>query len=96
MGEVVQLAREETRLRGPAKCLACKREWEAIAPVGICTGLECPGCGLFKGALQGMVSVPEGHELWTCNCGCDAFRVTGLNGTFAGMMCINCGAEQNF
>lgn len=99
MGEVVKFGKDDTReptMTGPAKCVSCKHKWAAVSPIGVTTDLECPNCGAMKGIRETLVSVPDGSELWTCNCGCDAFRVAGENGKFLAMFCINCGASQDF
>lgn len=51
---------------GPARCLNCKHEWEAVAPIGVCD-MECPSCGTHQGVFKG-VSNTEFAQL-QCNCG---------------------------
>lgn len=95
MNNVLDFARhqgkpdQEEHLRGKARCLHCRREWEAVAPVGTVSGLECPECNLPKGVLVGLVGAAEGKQVWTCNCDCNVFYLTpdAIN-------CLNCGATQ--
>lgn len=71
---------------GPAKCLACKHEWVAVAPIGVDT-FECPACGCFKGLYKGVAQRPE-HLHYTCGCKAQSqyFHLTDL-----GPYCIACG-----
>lgn len=41
-------ADREPHLSGKARCLACKHEWVAVAPVGV-VWMECPACTLERG-----------------------------------------------
>ncbi len=77
----------ETYSTGKAKCLACKHEWVAVAPVGV-TWMECPECTLERGRFFAQ-HVREG-EHWQCNCGNDLFYVSP-----DGVYCPNCGEWQN-
>ncbi|WP_051261709.1 helix-turn-helix domain-containing protein [Desulfovibrio inopinatus] len=70
---------------GEAVCLNCKHEWISIAPVGT-TWLECPNCGLHKGAGKYPV-IPQ--EYWQCTCGMELFYITPK-----GAMCPQCGKMQ--
>ena len=51
---------------GGARCLNCKHEWSAVAPVGTTT-LECPNCHTFQGLFKG-ASKTE-FQQWQCACG---------------------------
>lgn len=83
-------ARETIKqLRGTARCMACKHEWEAVAPVGTVSGLECPGCGSMKGCY--LHEIIDGDDLYVCNCGNDLMRINS-----AGCYCANCGAPCTF
>ncbi len=74
---------------GEAKCVQCQHEWVAAVPVGV-KWIECPACGLHKGAMRGAVSRPD--ELhWECNCGNDLFHFTPK-----GAYCTNCAVYQSF
>lgn len=75
-------------LSGPARCIECRHEWEAVAPVGTYE-LECPQCESMKGIF--VWPVDEDGDRWQCHCGSDAFRV--LRGA---IMCYRCGTEQRF
>lgn len=77
-----------TQLRGTARCMACKRSWEAITPVGTVSGLECPECGSMKGCF--LHEVIDG-DLYVCNRGNDLMRINR-----AGCYCANCGAPATF
>lgn len=91
--KVVSLADEREKrsphMQGKARCLACKQEWRAVAPVGT-IWLACPSCTLERGRFITYCEM-EGVEHWTCNCGCDVFYVTRTNS-----YCPNCGTVQNF
>jgi hypothetical protein len=93
MGAVIDLAKHKEEnsphLRGRVRCIGCKHEWEAVAPVGT-TLLECPECDAHKGLWMGVIMPPE-RQIWTCNCGGELFYITP-DGTF----CPNCGVYQNF
>lgn len=76
---------QPAHLSGMASCLACKHQWAATAPVG--TGdLECPSCGLMRGAWQYGVSPPVGATKYVCVCGCDVYRLSTKE-----LLCIACG-----
>jgi len=97
---VIHLNRGETEmhLSGQARCLDCRTEWEAVAPVGTCY-LECPQCGTKKGVMRNPVGgAPEAEEAeWTCNCGCDVFKlISHRTGTFKAIRCLRCGLPQTF
>lgn len=80
---------EEDQLRGKARCLHCRHEWQAVTPVGKVAGLECPECNLSKGVMVGLVGPADEELIWKCECGCKVFYLTP--GT---VNCLNCGASQ--
>jgi Zn finger protein HypA/HybF involved in hydrogenase expression len=84
----LQQAKEEREphLSGKARCLACKHEWIAVAPMGV-TWLECPACSLERGRYVAQVKKEVPH--WHCDCGNNLFYVTE-NGYY----CPNCGLDQ--
>lgn len=88
MNNVVDLvkAREEKQphLGGTARCLGCKYEWYAVAPVGTVSGLECPNCQLPQGRYMNLVEDDGPH--WTCACGNQYFSITPQR-----TYCICCG-----
>lgn len=45
---VVQLDAYRPHREGQARCLACTRQWIAVAPLAT-TELDCPGCGKATG-----------------------------------------------
>lgn len=71
------------RQQGPARCIACRHEWHAVAPVGV-GWLECPGCGLQHGHF--VQPAQRDGEHWVCNCGCDTFFIMPV-----GPYCAQCG-----
>lgn len=75
-------------LSGPARCIECRHEWEAVAPVGTYE-LQCPQCESMKGMYIGPVD--EDGEKWICHCGSDAFKVLR-----AEIICYRCGTDQRF
>jgi hypothetical protein len=91
VAEVVSLADAKAartlHLEGPAQCVGCRHEWQAVAPVGV-EHLECPACGLHKGLWA--KPVQRGEQIWRCNCGGELFRIAPHVGPY----CANCGAEQ--
>jgi phage FluMu protein Com len=70
-------------MTGAARCQACGKEWEAVAPVGT-HELECPSCKATKGYMVN--AVLRGNERFVCNCGCDVFRISPIHGPY----CVNC------
>lgn len=91
MAEVVEFKKPESvgesTLHGKARCLDCKREWEAVMPLGT-LWLECPSCFLVRGRM--IYDVQRDGSEWYCNCGNDLFRATPN-----GFYCPNCGEWQN-
>jgi hypothetical protein len=79
---------KEPHSRGPARCLDCKHEWEAIAHQDA-VWLECPKCSLNKGRFLGAFSL--GKFKWFCNCENDLFHITP-----DGSYCPNCGSWCKF
>ena len=77
----------EPHSAGKAKCLACKYEWVAVAPIGV-TWMECPSCTLERGRFVAQHERDTKH--WHCNCGCDLFYATP-----DGFYCPNCGEWQH-
>ena len=88
--EVVDFARvkadREPRLEGKARCLDCKHEWAAVAPIGT-TWLDCPACSLCRGRFIGPCEREDPQ--WTCHCGNKLFYIVR-----AGTYCPNCGEWQ--
>lgn len=89
--EVIPLRREkdEPTMAGGAMCLQCRHKWAAVAPAGT-EWLECPACGMHKGAFTYPCCPPDGADWWQCNCGGHLFYMT-RNET----VCYKCGASQN-
>lgn len=87
MAEIVDFKRareeREPHMAGAARCLGCKYEWQAVAPVGTVT-LECPHCELPQGRFMNLVEDEGPH--WTCNCGNQFFSITPQR-----TYCIACG-----
>jgi hypothetical protein len=78
----------QAMLRNIAKCLICRCEWPATAPVGT-TWLECPACHLLGGRFIGTVNLPGDH--WHCMCGNDLFKIM-RDRTY----CPVCGKDHDF
>lgn len=87
MAEIVTLAEHRPHMTGEARCIECRHEWETSAPVGT-VRLECPSCGLDKGAWTG--GCETGADLWTCDCGNDLYVIHGDR-----IMCARCGLAQH-
>lgn len=87
MGAVLSLSdarqEREPHLSGLARCVACRHEWVAVAPVGA-HELECPECTATK--CYFMNSTMRGEQVWVCNCGCDVFRISPTVGPY----CVHC------
>ena len=81
---------KDPHVSGKARCLHCRHEWTAVAPVGTYE-LECPECHLLKGVMVGMCDLAEGTERWVCKCGCDLFLITS-----EGSFCASCGGFQTW
>lgn len=87
MGDVIDLDDHRPHNSGPAKCLACKREWVATAPVGA-VELECPGCGCMTGTFAGLC-----HTAFLqpqCDCGSMLFAID-VHSPY----CIRCGSRPD-
>lgn len=81
----------EPNLTGPARCVRCGHEWEAVVPQS--TGfaqIECGNCG-GEDTGFGMTLVKRGGAQWRCDCGCFAFGISP-----AEIYCLNCGMVQTF
>lgn len=74
-------------MHGPARCLGCQHEWEAVASVGA-VWLQCPACSVDRGRFISGTDRGEASR-WTCHCGNDLFRIIP-----AGTYCPNCGEWQ--
>ena len=72
----------QPRLRGDAKCIACKHTWVAVVPAGVFE-FECPKCELMKGVFNKIADPDE--EILECNCGCDFWMLSS-----SGAYCANC------
>ena len=77
-------------MTGPARCMCCGREWQAVAPTGVLF-LECPECHTEKGVFVGACWPEEGTEVRECNCGNQLFVLTR-----EGHLCPNCGTYQRY
>jgi hypothetical protein len=81
--------RTDVNVEGPARCIACKREWHAVVPfTNRRLPMECPTCGQMKGTLVGAY-VPDG-PVWQCGCGNDLVNVLP-----DGIFCPNCGEFED-
>ena len=89
-GNVVDFASakeaREPHNTGKARCIDCKHEWVAVAPVGT-VWLICPACVLERGRFIYQHQREGAH--WTCHCNNDLFYVTP-----EGCYCPNCGEWQ--
>lgn len=82
----IERERRSPHLAGKARCLACRHEWQAVAPTGA-TWLECPACAAERGCFVYPVGRSDPH--WQCDCGNDLFHITP-DGTY----CPVCGVTQ--
>lgn len=76
---------------GPAFCLQCAHEWEAVAETGA-VQLECPSCKTMKGLFKypSFFGSPD-TLIRTCGCGNQLFYITPQ-----GHLCPNCGIYQSY
>lgn len=74
---------------GPARCLNCKHEWEAAAPIGT-LWLLCPQCDSSKGRFQ-LPHMHSGYH-YVCECENDLFAILDDGTTY----CPNCGQVHDF
>lgn len=88
-------AERQPHWQGKAICLGCRHEWEAIAPMGTYTDLECAECGLFKGVTKHPFGCDEGDLEFRCTCGCEALTVykRAKDGRFY-TRCMACGTDH--
>lgn len=86
---VIDIRSRQPHMTGQAICLHCKKEWQAVAEVGV-TQLECPECGLYKGVYR-TLTIPVDKPLWQCQCGCHMFYITESHA-----YCGLCGIAQEF
>jgi hypothetical protein len=89
---VISLTDERTKRaphrEGPARCLNCKGEWHAVAPVGT-VALQCPHCLTLQGLFVGLSSTNAAQ--WQCKCGEYTFFIDE-----AGSYCAHCGTRPRF
>lgn len=70
---------------GAARCLNCKHEWQAVAPVGAAS-LQCPACATFQGVFVGITCTQ--FRQWQCVCGELTYFVDER-----GPYCCHCGTR---
>lgn len=81
-------------MQGPAVCLACKHQWEAVSEVGVdAATLECPSCHAAKGAF--MKYVQHDAPAWCCEkCDSSLFMILLIKDT-PSVACASCGELRN-
>lgn len=72
MTNIVDINKTKPTMTGPAKCLSCRHEWQAVSSVGT-KWMQCPACDLLMGRAMGPVSEEGLH--WQCKCGNDLFYI---------------------
>lgn len=87
MTNVARLEEYRPHMHGRCLCLACRHEWEGVAPNGL-VWIECPACSLHRGRFLYHADRGEAKR-WTCACGNDLFHITP-----AATYCPNCGSIQ--
>lgn len=87
-GKVIGIETARPHLSGPARCLDCKHEFVAVAPVGTYC-MTCPSCGADKAARFSMIDPPT--DVWVCNCG-NQFMLILFGGQ---VFCPNCGLHHD-
>lgn len=73
-------------------CLGCRHEWKRPEVGGPHLHIECPACGLHKGATKYVFDAPEGHEVMVCECECEALMAHRYEGRLY-VMCMACGGD---
>jgi hypothetical protein len=96
MTNVVSLdsRRPDPHVAGPAKCLACGKEWVSVAPLGTFT-LECPECHTERGVYVAPIGMSTDYSLWTCTidgCGCQHMTIAKHYEGGYWIACCKCGA----
>lgn len=83
----------EPHASGTAKCMACKYEWEAVAPLGTYI-LTCPSCETKKGMWKYPFGAPVGSRYLSCVvCGAEHQYTYILRGARY-VRCAGCGADM--
>ena len=93
MSETIDFARAKAErsphLSGQARCVACKHEWAAVAPLGTLQ-LECPSCGLERGQWAYPFSLDKGQMIYVCNfCDSTNFAIQSHRA-----FCVGCGTTH--
>ena len=67
----------EPHVAGQAFCLGCDHEWAAVLPydADVTKPMECPSCHKHMGRFK-YEFMPDGGQIFTCNCGNQLFNVT--------------------
>ncbi len=76
---------------GKAKCLACKHEWVAVAPLPVTADLECPACGASRGVYQYPFDAAPDSAEWTCRCGNTLHKLIVRADHTEYALCVGCG-----
>lgn len=94
-GNVVDLAAfrgdKVSYTQGPAKCLDCAHEWEAMIPVGE-AHVECPECETLRGVRMTPVNPAVGDTVFTCQ-HCQSTQMTIYRDR---VLCAGCGFEHDW
>lgn len=85
--------KRDPHVSGKARCLACKHEWVAVAPVGT-IDFECPSCGLMRGAWMYPVQPHRDEKVWQCACGATTFWFLILADGSNWLTCVGCGKDH--
>lgn len=85
---VIGIDEARPHLSGPARCLDCKHEWVAVAPVGTWC-MTCPACGADKGARFSMIGATD-NVVFVCNCGNQFFLLLPDGRS----LCPHCGTHH--
>lgn len=88
-------------LNGNAICIGCRHKWVQVTRRGDPavnaneSGLECPGCGSFKGMLQRFVCYKDCQQ-WSCHlCEGSLFSIILAKGDVPCLACASCGNLTN-
>ncbi len=97
MSDVVSLsAHREARTphgEGMARCLDCRHEWRAVAPVGTAQ-LDCPACHGHRAFWKHPYGPVEGDKSFACShCGAEHFYAVKRAGLIS-LKCAGCGVDH--
>ena len=99
MAEIVDFAQAKLEnsphLAMLAICLGCRKEWTSVAPIGMVSDLECPGCGLMKGVSKTLIGGDNNDMIYRCKCGSEALTAIITPAGAMRLRCMLCGIDHH-